>query len=167
MMNAKHIAMVVLLVLVGIGGGFYGGIKYDQSKTSNKVAFYQGNQQGGQGQGGAGRNPMMNGQQGGSGGNVNGGANNGNAGGNGPRGRMGQGGGMMAGEVISKDDKSFNIKTLDGGSKIVFYSDTTTVAQSTPASASNVTVGQQVRVNGAVNADGSVAAANIQIEPSK
>lgn len=150
--------MVASIVLLGMGGGFYSGMKYAQNKTG-KVMFSQDrNQQSGQLQGGSGRgNAMMNGQRG---------AQDGN-GGNSPRGRMGQGGGMMIGEIISKDDKSFNIKTVDGGSKIVFYSDTTTVAQSAPANVSNVTIGQQVRVNGAANADGSIAAQNIQIEPSK
>ena len=141
-MNNKKVIMTgIVALVVGAGGGFYGGMQYTNSKNASV-------------QGANGYTRGMNGQanrQAGLGGPRNGGLPGG-----------GGRGGMM-GQIISKDATSFNVKMPDGSSKIVFYSDTTTVGKSTPGSASDLTVGQQVRVNGQDNADGSVAAQNVQI----
>ena len=80
----------------------------------------------------------------------------------GPRGAR-TGNGFAGGEVISKDDKSITIKLQDGGSKIVFVSDSTAVMKSTQGSFGDVAVGGQVMATGSQNPDGSISAQSIQI----
>lgn len=69
------------------------------------------------------------------------------------------------GEVISKDDQSITIKLQDGGSKIVYFSGSTTIGKTTTGSATDLKTGEQVMATGSSNSDGSVAAQNIQIRP--
>jgi len=80
----------------------------------------------------------------------------------GPRGAR-AGNGFAGGEVISKDDKSITIKLQDGGSKIVFISDSTSVMKSTQGSLGDIAVGGQVMATGSPNPDGSISAQSIQI----
>lgn len=153
MYNKQTIIVGALALIIGIAGGWYSATKFNVNKKFS-TPFTQEQNQGGYARGG---------------GMMNGGNNQQELGDNRSerRGRMqsgGQGrGGMLLGEVIAKDDKSITVKTIDGGSKIIFYSDTTTINTSISGSASDLTVGKQVRVNGPDNADGSVAAQNIQI----
>jgi len=72
-------------------------------------------------------------------------------------------GSMIDGEIISKDDKSITVKTQDGSTKIVYFTDSTTVAKQAKVSSSDLTNGLKVMVNGQANSDGSIAALNIQI----
>lgn len=78
-------------------------------------------------------------------------------------GRMG--GGFINGEVISKDDKTITIKSRDGSSKIVFYSQSTTLTKGMPVQITELNTGDNVMVNGTQNSDGSVTASNVQIRP--
>jgi hypothetical protein len=71
----------------------------------------------------------------------------------------------VAGEIISKDDKSITVKLQDGSSKIVMLSTTTQINKAQTVDATSLVVGETVRVIGNVNADGSVTAQDIQINP--
>lgn len=75
----------------------------------------------------------------------------------------GQNGGFANGEVISKDDKSLTVKLRDGGSKIIFISEKTTVGKMSTGSISDVAQGANITVMGTANADGSISAQTVQL----
>jgi hypothetical protein len=52
---------------------------------------------------------------------------------------------------------------MDGGSKIVLFSASTTVMKATTVSRDDLTVGEQVTVTGATNTDGTVSAQSVQV----
>jgi len=141
-MNKKNIIIMAVGGLVLIGLVFYGGMKLggrNQASENFKGLFSgQVNSQGSGmqklgGQSGAGSNRV---------GGMNSGAN---------------------GEVIAKDDKSITVKLKDGGSKIVFYSEKTSVLKMATSSVGDVLVGNQIMVIGFSNQDGSVSAESIQL----
>src|SRR3989338_9200543 len=81
--------------------------------------------------------------------------------------RGGQGfAGMTIGEIISKDDASITVKLPDGGSKIVFFTDSVAVTKNTTGSITDLVVNENVVVNGSVNSDGSINALTIQLGSS-
>ncbi len=136
-MKKKKSITIVLCVVVLIGGvSFYGGMKYGQSSAAASLSQAR-QQRFGSGTGST---------------------NNGN--------RSGfRVGGMMAGDIISKDDKSITIKTQDGGSKIVFYANSTVVGKSVSGTAVDLEIGKTVTVSGSANSDGSITAQSIQMRP--
>lgn len=152
-MNQKTIIITIVIAVVAAGAGFYGGTVYQKSKINLVAGAGQmrggnaGNRMGGQGAGGDGQHRGGWGPVSGQGGNN-------------------MNGDFAAGEIISKDDKSITIKTRDGGSKIVYFSELTKIGKAVEGNQTDLSNGQQVMVNGKNNADGSVVANNIQIRPA-
>lgn len=76
------------------------------------------------------------------------------------------GGAFENGEIISKDDKSITIKTREGSSKIIYFSDSTTIGKTVDGLVSDLSIGNQVMINGKNDSSGIIIAQNIQIRPS-
>ncbi len=148
----KLIPVVIAVAVVVGGGAFFGGMKYAESK-SPASRFTQGNFQNLQNLSPEERQQRL--QELGA-----------NAGGfRGGTGGQRNGGGFTAGEIISKDDKSVTVKLQDGGSKIIFFSDSTSISKMTDGTKADLEVGKTVTVNGTANSDGSITAQTVQIRP--
>jgi len=151
MQSKKLITTIAVVVIVG-AGAFFGGTVYEKDKLSSQGMLQSaaqsanGGQRGQGGQGGGPGGARMMGQ-------------------GGPGGNNGAGD-FAAGQIISKDDKSITIKTRNGGSQIVYFSDSTSIGKSTEGSSADLSNGEQVTANGKNNTDGSLAASNIQIRPA-
>jgi len=72
---------------------------------------------------------------------------------------------FVNGEIISQDDKSITVKLNNGGSKIIFYSDTTEIGKMASGTLADLGIGTNVMASGKINADGSISASSIQIRP--
>jgi hypothetical protein len=141
-MNTKIIVGVVAGLMVGAGGGYWFGIQQAQSATATR--------------GGAG---------GQSGTFV-----------RGAGGARGGGAGAVFGTVIAKDASSITVQlggpnatSTNGastGTRIVLYDASTQVGKMVAGSASDLTVGESVVVQGSANSDGSLTAQSIQIRPA-
>lgn len=140
-MQTKILVPVLVGALALVGGSFYGGTIYAKSKMARP----------GQAQRGAGAVRTFGGPGGGAGGQF--------------QGRGGAGGGFIAGEVVAKDEQGLTLKLRDGGSKVVFFSASTTVSKMSDGSLEDVAEGTEVTVVGQTNQDGSVNASNIQLRP--
>ncbi len=144
----KKLLPIIIAIIVAVGGAFYGGMKYGQSKspapTANNAAGFvnlspEERQARLQQFGAAG---FAGGQKG-----------------------TRAGGESATGEVIAKDDKSITVKLSDGGSKIVFFTENTPVMKSVSGLPQDIAVGTQVVANGTKNQDGSITAQSIQLRP--
>lgn len=133
----KRIYVEIILVLVIGAGAFFGGMKYQQSKTPAPSARFAGAAD----LQGAAR--FRNGQLGAQ-----------------------PGTGFITGQIISLGAGSLTIQIPNnGGSKIVLYSSTTPIMKTTEGTASDLTSGANVQVTGKTNTDGSVTAQSIQLRP--
>jgi len=72
---------------------------------------------------------------------------------------------FLSGEVISKDEQSLTLKMSDGGSKIIFFSDSTEISKTTEGTIDDIEIGKQIMVSGDQNSDGSITAKTIQLSP--
>lgn len=141
----KFLFIIIAIAIIG-GASFYGGIKYARSKGSSgqfSRADFQN------------LSPEERQQRAKDfGGDI----------GRGPRGNR-DGGGFAAGEILSKEDKSVTIKLQDGGSKIIFLSDSTEITKSVAGSLDDLEIGKNITANGTANSDGSITAQTIQLRP--
>lgn len=139
-MKSQILIGVIVAILAG-GGGFYGGMKYGETRSYSTFT------DGGTRQEGQGRERPRDGRQ----------IRFGN--------RVG-GGDVVSGEILSKDDKSVTVKLRDGGSRIIFFGSTTEVGKFVSGGLGDLSIGTNVFVNGKANEDGSVVAQSIQIRPA-
>lgn len=72
---------------------------------------------------------------------------------------------FINGEIIAQDDNSITVKLNDGGSKIIFFSNSTKVTKIAEVTAADLNVGTNVMANSKTNEDGSLTAQSIQIRP--
>jgi hypothetical protein len=129
----KNVLLIVALI-AAIGGSFWGGMEYGQSKGLAKIPEEFGNFQ----------NRMT----------------------TSTGGQIGmRSGGATMGEIISKNDDTITVKLRDGGSKIIFYSDSTKISKTADGTSADLETGKTVSVNGKTNDDGSLTAQSIQIIP--
>jgi hypothetical protein len=134
MKNAKVIVPIIL-VLVGLGAGFFGGYQYRNYRLNQARGNFGANSQRFIGTRGTGQNGGM----------------------------MGRGG--VYGSILSIDASSITVKLADGSTKIILFSGSTTYENTIVAQASDLKVGGEVAVFGTSNSDGSLTATNIQINP--
>ncbi len=151
-MNKLIIIIIAVAIIVG-GGAFYGGMKYAESK-SPRGRLSQADFQNLQNLSLEEREQRLQ-QLGANAGGFRGGSGRGQR----------SGSGSVAGEIISKDDKSITVKLRDGGSKIVFFSDSTEVLKSASGNINDLEINKNVSINGDANSDGSINAKTIQLRP--
>lgn len=133
MKNNNQLIIIIVAVVVG-GLGFFGGMKYQETKGrgANGVRQFQGaNGRGGQ----------------------NGGE------------RFGGGARPVNGEILNADASSITVKLTDGSSKIVLLNDKTSINKASEGTKDELKTGVKVAAFGTENADGSITATNIQINP--
>jgi hypothetical protein len=133
--NTRIIIPIVLLVL-GLGAGFFGGYEYRNYALRRSIQNF------GNGTGAQRFIGNRNGQ------NV-----------------AGARGSEVSGTILSMDSNSITVKLPNGSTKIVLYSSNTTYSNTVSATQSDLKVGEGVAVFGTNNSDGSVTATNIQINP--
>ncbi len=139
-MLAGSIVAIICAVL-----GFFGGMKYQQTKIPMFGRSGQNNMSGGI------QNTADNKQTGTVKNTKNG---------------TGMGfGGMQIGTVSSIDDTSMTVKLQDGSSKIVILSGTTNYKTTIAAAKSDIKIGDTIAVSGSTNTDGSVSAQSVQLNP--
>ena len=143
MKNNNNTVIMVVIGMVVLGIGFFGGMQYSNYQRSQLRSQF------GAGAGGGFGGRMMSGQQG--------------IGGN----RMiGRGGARpVYGQIVSQDDKSITVKMNDGSSKIVILSVKTSINKASEATKDDLKTGDTVAVFGTENSDGSVTAQNVQLNP--
>lgn len=138
--------MTIVIIIIVAASSFYAGMKYNQSKNpaagqgfENFANLSPEERQARMQQFGA---------------NVSGGAR-----------VMRSDGGFTSGEIIAKDNENITLKSQDGSSKIIFFSESTPVTKIVNGITQNLIVGQQVIVTGTTNQDGSISAQSIQLRP--
>ncbi len=137
----KHIIISAVIVIVVGAGSFYGGMKYDQSKTasarSQRVGQFTGqgaaaNLAGRFGGAGAGRN-----------------AANGSA--------------FASGQIVQVGANSITVQMSDGSSKVILFSGSTQINKEATGSATDLATGKTITIQGDSNSDGSITAKTIQV----
>lgn len=88
---------------------------------------------------------------------------------NGFRQRNGQNANSRAvrGDIVSVDEQGITVKLTDGSTKNVFLSSSTSITKATSAAKADLKTGETVMVFGQTNADGSVTAQNVSLNPQQ
>lgn len=136
-MKSAKVILPIILVLVGLGAGFFGGYQYRNYVLRKRATGLTGAAATFQrftGTRGTGTNGMMR-------------------------------GGAVTGSVLSMDANSITVKLADGSTKIVLFGGSTTYSNTVSVLESDLKVGNSVMVFGTPNSDGSVTATNVQINP--
>lgn len=129
-------ALMIILTIVGLGAGFGGGYYFRNYQLSqNRSSF------------------------------TNGGFQRYAVGAGGRGAGAGMRGGIINGTILSMDSGSITVKLVDGSSKIILLSGSTTYSNTSSATQSDLKTGVEIAVIGTVNSDGSVTAANVQMNP--
>lgn len=130
--NKKKIAITTVIVaLISLGIGFFGGIQYQKSQRPTGFS-----------------NRTQEGVPSGSG--IPGGDRMG-----------GRGDQPVSGEITSIDDESITVKTQDGGSKIITISSSTKINIAKEGAISDLAEGDTVMIIGITNTDGTVSATSV------
>lgn len=131
--NTKMYAMTGITIIVVGALSFYGGMRYQMTQRPSFASGQFGNRMGGVPQNGTQNRQGMLGQR------------------------------PVMGEILSQDDTSMTVKTQDGGSKIVLFSDKTVINKASQGAKIDLKVGEQITVFGTQNQDGSITAQNVSI----
>lgn len=151
---AKKLLPIIIVVIVVAGAAFYGGMKYGEGKAPR--GFTQANLQNLRNLSPEERQQKL----------QETGADMG-SGFEGRRLKTGESGaGLVNGEIIAKDDQSITVKLRDGGSKIIFFSESTKIEKSVDGTGDDLKEGTMLSVSGKENPDGSYTAKTIRISPN-
>ncbi len=137
-MKKNAIIITIIVAVVALGAGFFGGMQYQKSQPR------------------FGGNGTFISRQGGFGG-AGSGSRFGGAGTGGAR--------PVIGQIISSDATGITVKMTDGSTKIVIVSSSTSINKFAPGTKNDLKTGETVAVVGTQNSDGSVTAQNIQLNP--
>ena len=77
----------------------------------------------------------------------------------------GQNGGFISGQILNIDNSSLIVQLSNNGSKIVLYSDSTSISKMADGTIADLIKDSNVTVTGTTNSDGSITATSIQIRP--
>jgi hypothetical protein len=136
MKQQQFLISIIVTAVVAVGAGFFGGMKYQQSRRF--VQFGNGDRtlmmRGGSGAIGMQGATRMNGFR------------------------------PVAGEIIKADDTSITVKLQDGSSKIVLVSEKTTINKAADGTKADLKIGENVAVFG-TETEGTVKAESIQLNP--
>ncbi len=138
-MKNTHYAIIAALILLIGGASFYGGIQYQKTRINPAGDRQNFGRPGGLG------GPGGRGMQ---------------AGGNRAQ------GGFTNGEILSTDAQGMTLKLIDGGSKIIFFSASTTIGKMDTGTKDDLKQGSNVMITGTPNQDGSITANSVQIRPA-
>jgi len=135
-----------VIVLVVGGGSFFGGMKYQESKIQKERSVFSARMGGNRTQNGS-----LNGSQ---------------KTGNNTSGVRPSGIAQVIGEITGVDQTTVTVKTMDGGSRIIVLSGTTSINKMAEGTKTDLAVGTRVAIFGTENTDKTVNATSVQINPS-